>query len=109
MFGVAKHPEPLMRGDQAFNGAAPIALGRGGAACQHHFEHMEEFFSDFIITLITGVMKRNQDFIRQPAAIAWRTDFGLTVMFVLGHSVLACSHDERKHDEGHGSISAHMG
>ena len=62
--GMLKMPEPLMSCDKAFHVAPPVPVGGQGAACQHHFKHMQKLFPHFQVALVAGVMKGNQNFVR---------------------------------------------
>jgi len=74
-------PEPLVRGDEAFDALAPVSIGVGRAARDHAFEDNQKLFRDFVIILIAGVMKRDQDFVREPAAVPDLGFVGLAGLF----------------------------
>jgi hypothetical protein len=61
-----------MCGHEALHVAPPCAVGRERTAGQHHLEDMEKLIRDLIISLVASVMKRNQDLVRQPPAVAGR-------------------------------------
>jgi hypothetical protein len=63
-------PQPLMCCDKAFHIAPSRAVGGQRTACQHHLEHMQKLFRYFQVALIAGVMKGDQDLVREAAAVA---------------------------------------
>jgi short-subunit dehydrogenase len=95
LFRVPKMPKPLMSGDQAFNAFAAVGIRRDGPAGQHCFKNVEKLLADFIVALVARMMKGDEYFIRQAAAIARGigTWFGtLDVVLDLGlahHSIYA--------------------
>ncbi len=72
-FRVAEVPEALMRGDQAFDAFAAVGVGGDGAAGEHAFQDVEELLADFVVALVAGVVEGDENFVRQPAAIAGRS------------------------------------
>ncbi len=85
---VPQVPKAFMRGHEAFHIAAACAIGRQRPASQHHLQNMEKLLSNLKITLITGMMKRDQYFIGQAPAIAWRPSwacFATDILVSLAH------------------------
>ena len=60
---MAQVPKPFMGRDQTLDAFTPVGIWRNGAARQHCFENMQELFSDLVISLVTGVVKRQENFI----------------------------------------------
>ncbi len=69
---VAQMPEAFVRRDQTLHIAPPGAVGSQWPPGQHHLQNMEQLFRDLEITLITGMVKGDQDFVRQAPTLARR-------------------------------------
>ncbi len=76
LFRVAQMPKALMRRNQALNAFAAVGIRRHGSAGEHGFQNMEQLLGNLIIALVAGMVEGEQDFIGQPAAVAWRTRAG---------------------------------
>ena len=61
-----------MRGDEAFHIPTPRPIRGQRSACQHHLQDLKQLFGDLEVTLVAGVMERDQDLIRQSPTIARR-------------------------------------
>ncbi len=58
-----------MSGDQAFEGAAPVLLGRHAAAREHRFQGLEQLFSNDEVLRVAGVVKRDEDLVGQASSM----------------------------------------
>jgi hypothetical protein len=85
---MAQVPKPFMRGDKAFHVAAARSIRRERPPGQHHLKDMEELFGHFKICLVAGVVKRDQNFVRESPAISGcprRPGFTTRIFFSLAH------------------------
>lgn len=56
-------PEPFVGGHKCLHAAPAIGVGKQRPTRHHVFQNMQQLRSNFKISLITGVVERNQDFI----------------------------------------------
>ncbi len=78
-------PQPLMRGDEAFDALAAVGVRGHRAAGQHIFKNMKQLLGDFKIALVAGMVKRDENFVGQTTAITRRVTClskSLTASFV---------------------------
>ena len=79
---MAEQPKPFMRGHQAFDALAAIAVRTRIGPLQHLFQNNQKVIRDIEIRLVTGMMKGNQNLIRQPSCVSWgagRATFGACI------------------------------
>jgi hypothetical protein len=59
-----------MRGDQTLDAFTAVGIGRDRSSHQHIFENVKQLFGDLIVSLITSMVKRDQNFIGKAPAIS---------------------------------------
>ena len=66
---VLEMPQSLVGGDQAFHAPPAIAIRRDGTTHEHRLQYVQKLARNVVICLIAGVMKRDQDLVRQATAV----------------------------------------
>ena len=85
-----------MRRDQAFHVAPPGSVRRQWAARQHHLEHMEQLLGHLVIGLVAGMVKSDDDLVRQPAAVTrWTSDPTVPNMILVGTGSPDLAHNSK--------------
>ncbi len=65
-------PEALMRGDEALDAAAAVAVGVGWAPGQHDLENAQQVLGNLKIRGVAGMVERDQHLIGKPTSVAWQ-------------------------------------
>jgi hypothetical protein len=74
-------PEALMGRHEAFKVAPPSAVRNLGKLFEHHLQGLKKLPRHLEVGLIARMMKRDQDLVRQSAAVSLRTRSGQVALF----------------------------
>ena len=70
---VAKVPQPLMRGDEAFHASTPIPVPGSGTPGYHDLKHLQQLIRYLQVSRVACVMEGHQHLVRQTARVTRET------------------------------------
>lgn len=79
---MAQMPQPLVGGNQAFQGTPAVLLGWNTAPRQHRFESFEQLLGNHQILRVARVMERDKNLVRQTPALPRTTGTATIATFV---------------------------